>query len=62
MKSRMTQECHVRFREGLGVKFPGGHSTAAGCLPPRGGSSAAKVERTSNLKDQVHGWHRACVG
>jgi len=23
MKSRMSRECHVRFREGLGVKFPG---------------------------------------
>src|ERR1017187_9800636 len=23
MKSRMTRECHVRFCEGLGVKFPG---------------------------------------
>jgi hypothetical protein len=22
MKSRMTRECHVRFREGLGAKFP----------------------------------------
>ena len=29
MKSRMTRECHVRFREGLEAKFLGGCSTGS---------------------------------
>jgi hypothetical protein len=46
MKSRMTRECHERFREGFGVNFPGGFSIGSKgrgrgwCMRPRSGSSA----------------------
>ena len=54
--SRMTRECHVRFCEGLGVKFPGPtrqtatsrHHPATSALPPitgirHGGRHVSKV-------------------
>ena len=52
-KSRMRRESHVRFREGLGVKFPRATRLLLGLIGPREDAEKIKVQLGEYLRDHL---------
>ena len=60
-KSRMNREVHVRFREGLGVRFPRATRRAPrGCTGDEGGSLGAGLQEQASNRLKLL-WAKAMV-